>query len=468
MSSASFVSAAARAPITILGVPLDNVSTAEALEVIDEMIATRRPHYAAIVNVAFLVQATEDVELRRILFDAHLVLAGEKTVVWAAGFLGNRLPEYFTAPQLVPQLLARAERKKWRVFLLGTTESGLASAVEKIQATYPTLQVTGTYSQPKQSLLEMDHAEILRQIAYAKPEVLLVAFGCPQEEKWISMNYRASGVPFTIGIGDNLDFLINPQKKNPPPPEQNGQPRWLFTRKVIQQRWQMRHGKAKSSASAPTVIPDPFGNFVIRAPARMDAVEAAAHSGEWQRAAENGRVMFDLTDTVFADSTGIGALVRLRRRTVESGHQFFLIAPPPQITTALRLMKLDEFFTIQASVAEARVLMESTAKTGPVTSGVQATELQIRWVGEVTALNAIELGAFTESELSQITPDMTVVIDLSRVAFVDSTGIGLMLRFKKNLNRRDISLTFTNAVPAVLSVIRHTRLEEYLLGNGPE
>jgi exopolysaccharide biosynthesis WecB/TagA/CpsF family protein/anti-anti-sigma factor len=467
MSSASPVSVADRAPIAILGVPLDNVSTAETLEVIDGMIASRRPHYAAIVNVDFLMQATEDIELRRILFDANLVLAGEKAVAWAAGFLGRRLPEFFTAPQLVPHLLARAERKKWRVFLLGHAKSSLAAALGKIQTSYPTLAVTGTHALPKQSLLEMDHAEILRQVNHAKPEVLLVAFGCPQEEKWISMNFRAAGVPFTLGIGDNLDFLIEPTAKSLPR-ESAGKARWLFTRKIIQQRWELRQRKARAAAVSATVIPDPFGNFIIQAPARLDAAEAQTHGTEWLRAAENGRIMFDLTNTVFADSTGIGALVRLRRRAQEAGHQLFLIAPPPPIVTALHLMKLDEFFTIKASVAEVRSLMESLAGAAPVTSGVQATELQIRWTGEVTAANAVELGMFTESELSQISPDMTVVIDLARVTFVDSTGIGLMLRFKKNLKRRGLSLKFTHPAAAVRSVIRHTRLEEYLLGNGPE
>jgi anti-anti-sigma factor len=95
---------------------------------------------------------------------------------------------------------------------------------------------------------------------------------------------------------------------------------------------------------------------------------------------------------------------------------------------------------------------------------VREKELQIRWVGEVTALNAVELGVHTESELSQTSPGMNVVIDLARVTFVDSTGIGLMLRFKKNLQRSGVQLTFANATGPVLNTIRHTRLEEYLFG----
>ena len=63
-----------RAPIAILGVPFDNVTTTETLELIEAMIATRQPHYLATANVDFVVQALDDEELRRILFEAHLVL----------------------------------------------------------------------------------------------------------------------------------------------------------------------------------------------------------------------------------------------------------------------------------------------------------------------------------------------------------------------------------------------------------
>jgi anti-anti-sigma factor len=211
------------------------------------------------------------------------------------------------------------------------------------------------------------------------------------------------------------------------------------------------------------VIPDPHGNLIIRAPTRLDAAAAQISQVEWLRAVASSHVLFDLTDTVFADSTGIGALIRLRKHAREAGNQFFLIAPRPPIESALKLMKLDEFFTIQASVSGVRILMESSAGAAPVTSDTLGNELQIRWSGEVTALNAVELGAYTEGELSQASPGMTVVIDLSRVTFVDSTGIGLMVRFKKNLKRRDIVLKFINAIPSVRNVVRQTQLEEFLL-----
>jgi len=464
MSTNPATSPTDRAPIAILGVPFDSVTIDEALGLIAAMVASGRPHYAAAVDVSFLMEAVEDVELRRILFDAHLVLAGEKAVVWASKILGCEVPQVISTPQLVPPLLALAESKNWRVFFLGGTEPAMVAAAERVRAKYPKLQVVGAYSPPDKPILEMDHADLQRRLHTAKPDFLLVAFGCPKEEKWINMNFREAGVPFTLGLGARLDFLAAtpPLKRasSSSPPKQL----WNFSRAILQQAWQLRSPKATPAVGEGIVFPDPFGNLVIRVPARLGAAEVQACRAEWQRAVESSHVMFDLTDTIFADSTGIGLLIRLRKQARELGHQFIVVAPRPPIAAALQLMKLEEFFTIQASLAGARILMEGATGMPAVTSGVQQEELTIRWVGEVTALNVVELGAYTESELSQVTPGMHVVIDLARVTFVDSTGIGLMLRFKKNLKRRDVALTFINVSGSVLNVFRHTRLEEYLLG----
>ena len=61
-------------PIAILGVSFDNVTLQTALDRIEGMIASGRPHYMVTANVDFLVQARTDVELRRILLESHLVL----------------------------------------------------------------------------------------------------------------------------------------------------------------------------------------------------------------------------------------------------------------------------------------------------------------------------------------------------------------------------------------------------------
>jgi N-acetylglucosaminyldiphosphoundecaprenol N-acetyl-beta-D-mannosaminyltransferase len=440
-----------RVPIAILGVPFDNVSNAGALALIGRMVVSRLPHYGATVGVDFLTEARKDVELRRILFDAHLVLAEENQILWAAKVLGNPLPEIVAIGNLVPQLLTLAVQNGG-----STAEPELT---EKVRAKFPKLIIAGAHVTPAKPLLEMDQRDILRRLREAKPDILLVAFGFSKQEKWIYMNARELAIPFAIGVGRNFDFLFGPIAS--PPPSEHG---WKFSLAVLRQWWQLRAKKFTSPMVDRKPAPDPFGNLVIHAPTRLGAAEVKLAQAEWLQAVERGHVMFDLNDTVFTDSTGMGLLIRLRKRARELNHHFFLIAPRPPIEAALKMMKLDEFFNIQPELNSAYLLMQSAADTPVVSSGVQQTELKIRWVGEVTALNATELGMHTDSELSQVSPGMSVVIDLERVPFVDSTGIGLMVRFKKNLQRRDLILKYTNASVAVRNVLRHTQLEEFLLG----
>ena len=98
-----------------------------------------------------------------------------------------------------------------------------------------------------------------------------------------------------------------------------------------------------------------------------------------------------------------------------------------------------------------------------MTAQSRAAAVELRWVGEVTAGNVAELGATTEARLNNPPTGTSIVIDLARVTFVDSMGIGLMVRLKKNLWRRDIPLVFRNPTASVSNVLRHTKLEDYLL-----
>src|SRR6185437_16995597 len=118
----------AKPPIAILGVPFDNVTAAETIAAIERMVESRQPHYLVTANVDFLVQAQEDVELRRILFDAHLVLCDGTPLFWASRLLGNPLLERVAGADLVPLLLRIAAEKKYRVFLLGATPASAKQA----------------------------------------------------------------------------------------------------------------------------------------------------------------------------------------------------------------------------------------------------------------------------------------------------------------------------------------------------
>jgi anti-anti-sigma factor len=60
--------------------------------------------------------------------------------------------------------------------------------------------------------------------------------------------------------------------------------------------------------------------------------------------------------------------------------------------------------------------------------------------------------------------DEPIAVDLSSVSFIDSSGVGLLLRALKYAATRGARLSFINPSPAVTNVLRVSRLEAVLLG----
>jgi len=58
-----------------------------------------------------------------------------------------------------------------------------------------------------------------------------------------------------------------------------------------------------------------------------------------------------------------------------------------------------------------------------------------------------------------------VTIDLSNVRFIDSTGLGLMVRAKKLVASHGAQLSFSGLQPTVRNVVRIAKMEEYLLSD---
>ena len=483
--------AAVRPPIAILGVPFDSVTTDDTLRLIGEMIASRKPHYLATANVDFVVQAQSDPELRRILLDAHLVVADGMPLVWASRWLGNPLPERVTGSGITPLLLALAEEKGWRVFFLGGTEQSVELARVKTLAKHPKLRLWA-YSPPFGRLVDakaddpMNNAEILRRLREAKPDILLVAFGCPKQERWIYANYIATKVPVSIGVGATIDFLAGTMRRAPAWMQKTGlewifrmlqEPRRLFRRYAVDlwtfgwgifgQLRQMRAGRAARlrSAAAP-ITPQPGTTaWRIKLPSCLDAAVVAANEAAWrQLQSQSAGVLLDASAMEFMDSTGVGLLIRLQKRARQQGRQLIIAAPSASLRQALKLMKLDEFFTQSPDVPSALQTLSNQDKAANVLMDLDIASKRetALWQGEITSANAGEVALLTSSLLQQAVGTFTV--DLSGLRFIDTTGIGLMVKLKKQAARQSVQLRFTGASGTVRKIVSHLRMEEYLFG----
>jgi len=343
---------ASRPPIAILGVPIDNVTTAEAVLAIEQMVASRRPHYLVTANVDFLVQSQSDLELRHILADAHLVLCDGTPVMWASRLLGNRLPERVAGADLVPALLRIAADKKQRVFFLGATPESAEKAVFRLERELPSLVIAGHYSPPFSALQDMDHEEIKRRIREAQPDFLFVAFGCPKAEKWIAMHYRELGVPVVAGVGATIDFLAGRVKRAPRWMQRAGM-EWLF--RLIQEPGRLWRRYARD-----------FWVFGWRILAQWALLPHGSVAGLGDSMAyAGGHCILDLSDTAKLNSTGVGLLLVLQKKLREAGRELILASPSRGVQRALAVMNLERDFIVAPDLAAARRLLEPSVPAFP-------------------------------------------------------------------------------------------------------
>jgi anti-anti-sigma factor len=153
-----------------------------------------------------------------------------------------------------------------------------------------------------------------------------------------------------------------------------------------------------------------------------------------------------------------------------------LIAPSPAVTRVIGFTRLDGFLLTAASIDEAQKVSEARAREREDQVAVQAGARfrALVWYGEITAVNVDQVWERTRSYIEEASTvrdgseePNSIVIDLSVVRFIDSSGLGLMVRARKFAAQIGLKLRFTNVQSAVLNVVRIARLEGFLLDQEP-
>jgi N-acetylglucosaminyldiphosphoundecaprenol N-acetyl-beta-D-mannosaminyltransferase len=219
--------------ITILGVPVHNLSYREALAHIGAMVKSGRCHQIVTVNPEFLVIARSNPEFRRVLCSADLALADGAGLQLAAVLQGRQFVSRVPGSELIYRLAPVAAAQGWRLFFLGAGPGIAARAADVLRASYPGIQieVNGADPTPEGS------AEALAHICAARPHILLVAYGAPTQDLWIDRHKAAAGAPVMIGVGGTLDFVAGIVTRPPHIYRRLGL-EWLY--RLWQQPWRWR------------------------------------------------------------------------------------------------------------------------------------------------------------------------------------------------------------------------------------
>ena len=196
----------------ILGVQVDIVTMAQAVERVENLIRAKKNSLVATANAEMIMRATKDEELKKILNAADLVVPDGAGTVWAANHLGYEMPERVAGFDLVQELMRISPAKKFKIFLFGSAPGVADKAKAKAEELYPGIKIVGTrngFFSPE------DEPEIIAQIKKSRPHILLAALGVPKQEKWLAAHKDELKIPVSIGVGGTFDVMAGVMKRGP-------------------------------------------------------------------------------------------------------------------------------------------------------------------------------------------------------------------------------------------------------------
>lgn len=209
---------------SVMGCPVTKLSLTQFVAEAEVFIDSRRPHYIAVVNAAKLVSMRDDRELDRSVRSADLIGADGVPIVWASRLLGDPLPGRVNGTDLMLKLLERAHEKRYRIFFFGATPRVLDQVLERVGRDYPGVRIGGARHG---YFASADEPEIVTQIRDSHSDILFIAFGTPQKEKWVNAYLREMEVPVVHGVGGSFDVLAGVIPRAPRWMQRAGL-EWLF------------------------------------------------------------------------------------------------------------------------------------------------------------------------------------------------------------------------------------------------
>jgi N-acetylglucosaminyldiphosphoundecaprenol N-acetyl-beta-D-mannosaminyltransferase len=190
--------------VRILGLPVSAITYAEMLELIGAWVRSGMAHHVCTVNPEMIMIAQHDPNFHNILSRCDLTVPDGVGLLWAGRRLGKPLPERVTGSDGVPLIADEAAKRGWRIYLLGAAPGVADQAAEVLRDRNPTLQIVGVYSG---SPAPSEEDAIVERINAANADILFVAYGAPEQDKWIARNLPRLRVKMAMGVGGSLDFV---------------------------------------------------------------------------------------------------------------------------------------------------------------------------------------------------------------------------------------------------------------------
>jgi N-acetylglucosaminyldiphosphoundecaprenol N-acetyl-beta-D-mannosaminyltransferase len=199
--------------IDFLGIPVDALTMEETIGIVENVIEENKHLNHVVINAGKVVLMQKDKNLFESVASCDLINADGQSVVWAARFLGKKLPERVAGIDLMEALVKLSSEKDFKCFFFGAKEEVVKKVIDIYSKKYGKGIIAGYrngyYSKDEEPL-------IAKQIADSGTQLLFVAITSPKKENFLH-KYKdlLKGVNFTMGVGGSFDVISGLTKRAP-------------------------------------------------------------------------------------------------------------------------------------------------------------------------------------------------------------------------------------------------------------
>ena len=226
---------------------IHDVPFSETVAAITRWAKERAGRYVCTPNVDYVVRARRDPAFRSAIEGASLRVPDGMWIIYASRIAGRPLRGTVTGRLLVPAVAAEASHSGLRLALFGAGPGIAALAARRLESAHPGLAVVAAISPPTPFVLgSRADTEAVRTVAAARPDVVFVALGAPNQEVWMQRHVGYLGGDTLFGWGAAFDIMAGRFREAP---------RWM-TR--LGMEWLLRLAQEPRRLTRRYLVDDPW------------------------------------------------------------------------------------------------------------------------------------------------------------------------------------------------------------------
>ena len=198
--------------VSILGLPIQNVTMSEAVNDVYGFFGARESKIVVTPNAEILQMYSTDPAMKEALEKADYIVPDGVGVLLAAKRLGTPLKEKVAGVELSRNLLEKAAKEGGNVYLLGAKPGVAAEAKRCLEEEIPGISLVGVrdgYFKPE------DEPAIIEEINALDVDMLFVCLGAPKQELWMAEHKSDLKIGVMLGLGGSLDIFSHTLKRAP-------------------------------------------------------------------------------------------------------------------------------------------------------------------------------------------------------------------------------------------------------------